>query len=69
MAGIFDIRAVFTTISTLSMQLTRAKDVDSLVSRRVTVARDYIGESKRALGICRRECQTAIQKGKWTDLL
>ena len=55
----YDIRTVFTTISTLWQQLSRMKDLDTMLSRAGVVYRipcscgkQYIGETKRVLGVC-----------------
>ena len=62
---------VFTTISTLRRQLTRVKDVDPLLSRAGVVykipcscGKEYIGETKRALGTHLKEHQAATRRGE-----
>ena len=67
----FDIRTVFTTISTIRQQLTRVKDVDPPLSRTSVVYRvpcscgkQYIGETKRTLGTRIKEHQTATKRGE-----
>ena len=67
----FDIRTVFTTTSTLRQQLTRVKDVDPPSSKAGVVYRvpcscgkEYIGETKRALGTRIKEHQSATRKGE-----
>ena len=66
----FYICTVFTTISTLRQQLTRVKDVDSPLSKAVVVYRvlhvcsckkEYIDETKRALGTHVKELQSATR--------
>ena len=69
----FDIRTVFTTISTLMIrqQLTRVKDVDPPLSKASVVykvpcscGKEYIGETKRALGTLIKEHQFATRGGE-----
>ena len=69
----FDIRTVFTTISTLRQQLTRVKDVDPPLSKAGVVhvykvpcccGKEYIGETKRALGTRIKERQSATRGGE-----
>ena len=65
-----DIRTVFTTISKLRQQLIRVKDVDPPLSKAGVVytckvpcscGKEYIGETKRALGTCIKEHQSATR--------
>ena len=67
----YDIRTVFTTISTLPPQFTRVKDVDPLLSRAGVVykvpcscGKKYIGETKRAFGTHSKEHQAATRRGE-----
>ena len=66
-----DIRTVFTTISTLRQQLSKVKDPDPMLSRAGVVYRipcscgkQYIGETKRALGVRLKEHQAATRRGE-----
>ena len=67
----YDIRTVFTTTSTLPPQFTRVKGVDPLLSRAGVVykipcscGKEYIGETKRALGTRLKEHQAASGRGE-----
>ena len=67
----YDIRTVFTTISTLRRELTRVKDQDPMLSRAGVVYRipcscgkEYIGETKRALRTRLKEHQAATRRGE-----
>ena len=67
----YDIRTVFTTISTLRRQLSKVKDPDPMLSRAGVVykipcscGKEYIGETKRALGTRLKEHQAATRRGE-----
>ena len=72
----FDIRTAFTTISRLRQQLARVKDVDPPLSKAVMACRvlcscgkEYIGETRRALGTRIKEHQSATRRGETENLL
>ena len=67
----FDIRTVFTTVSTLRQQLTRVKDVDPPLRKAGMVykvpcscVKEYIGETKRALETRIKEHQSTTRGGE-----
>ena len=67
----FDISTVFTKFSTSRQQLIRVKAVDPPLSKTGVVykvpcsgRKEYIGETKRALGTHIKECQTATKRGE-----
>ena len=67
----YKIRTIFTTITTLRQQLTRVKDFESFMRRSGVVYKipcscgmEYIGETKRCLGIRMREHQAATKRGE-----
>ena len=67
----YNIRTVFTTISTLQQHLTHVKDVDPLLKRSGVVYNipcscglNYISETKRALEIRLKEHQAATRRGE-----
>ena len=67
----FDIRTVFSIISTLRQQLTRVKDVDPPLRKAGVVykvpcscGKQYIGETKRALRTRKKEHQSATRRGE-----
>ena len=67
----FDIRSVFTTVSTLRQHLTRVKDRDPLLRKSGVVynipcscGMQYIGETRRALETRLKEHQAATRRGE-----
>ena len=67
----FDIRTVFTTMSTLRQQLTKVKNTDPTLEKSSVVYRipcscglAYIGETKRSLETHLKEHQAAIRRGE-----
>ena len=67
----YNIRTVFTTVSTLRQQLTRVKDIDPDLGRAGVVykipcecGQDYIGETKRVLRTRLKEHQAATRQGE-----
>ena len=68
----FDIRSVFTTVSTLRKHLTRVKDRDPLLRKSGVVynipcsscSMQYIGETRRALETRLKEHQAATRRGE-----
>ena len=67
----FDIRTVFTPVSTLRQQLTRVKDVDPPLRKAGVVynvpcscGKEYIGETKRALGTCIKQHESTTKGGE-----
>ena len=67
----FDMRTVFTRIFTLRQQLTMVKDVDPLLTKAGVVVyrvpcscgKEYIGDTKRALGTRIKKHQSATRRG------
>ena len=67
----FDIRTVFTTMSTLWQQLTKVKDTDPALKKSSVVYRipcscrlAYIGETKRSLETRLKQDQAATRRGE-----
>ena len=65
----YDIRTAFTTSSTLRQQLTKVMGIDPPLSKAGVVYRvssscgkKYIGETKRAVGTCIKEHQSATRR-------